>query len=131
MYPIHWVSTTFVPYGVNTSRERINNDEETMADKPHLFKQGNKLGGRKPGSLNRSTEQAKLAISRLANEGIDVLREDLEKIRQKDPLEAAKLYLRLLEYIVPKKASVEMRAEIDQRIHSISININKGNGTEY
>ena len=72
-----------------------------MADKPHLFKPGNKLGGRKHGSLNRSTEQAKLAIARLANEGIDVLREDLEKIRQKDPLEAAKLYLRLLEYIVP------------------------------
>jgi hypothetical protein len=96
-----------------------------MSDKPHLFKKGNKLGGRKPGSLNRSTEQAKLAISRLANEGIDVLREDLEKIREKDPLEAAKLYLRLLEYIVPKKASIEMRAEIDTRIQQISININK------
>jgi len=96
-----------------------------MADKPHLFKPGNKLGGRKPGSLNRSTEQAKLAIARLANEGIDVLREDIEKIRKSDPLEAAKLYIRLLEFIVPKKASVEMKAEIDQRIHQITVNINK------
>jgi len=96
-----------------------------MEDKKHLFKPGNKLGGRKPGSLNRSTEQAKLAISRLANEGIDALREDLEKIRKENPLEAAKLNIRLLEFIVPKKASVEMRAEIDQRIHQISININK------
>jgi hypothetical protein len=96
-----------------------------MEEKKHLFKPGNKLGGRKAGSLNRSTEQAKLAISRLANEGIDALREDIQKIRERDPLEAAKLNIRLLEFIVPKKASVEMRAEIDQRIHQITVNINK------
>jgi len=98
-------------------------------NKPHLFQKGNKLGGRKAGSLNRSTEQAKLAIARLANDGIDVLREDLAKIRKNDPLEAAKLYLRLLEYIVPKKASVEMKAEIDQRIQQISVNITKSGST--
>jgi hypothetical protein len=75
--------------------------------------------------LNRSTEQAKLAVSRLANQGLDALREDLEKIRKQDPLEAAKLYLKLLEYIVPKKAQMEMKAEIEQRIQSININITK------
>lgn len=101
-----------------------------MEEKKHLFKQGNKLGGRKPGSLNRSTEQAKLAISRLANEGIDALREDIQKIRERDPLEAAKLNIRLLEFIVPKKASVEMRAEIDQRIHQITVHINKSGSSE-
>jgi hypothetical protein len=90
------------------------------------FQPGNKLGkGRPPGQLNRSTEQAKLAIARIANSGLDVLREDLEKIRKQDPIEAAKLYLRLLEYIVPKKSAVEIKGEIDQRIHQISININK------
>ena len=94
------------------------------------FEIGNKLGGRKPGSLNRSTEQAKLAIARIANGGLDVLREDLEKIRKTDPIEAAKLYIRLLEFIVPKKASVEMKAEIDQRIQQISINIHKSGSNE-
>lgn len=90
------------------------------------FKPGNKLSkGRPSGALNRSTEQAKLAISRIANEGIDVLREDLQKIRKSDPLEAAKIYIRLLEFIVPKKSSIDVRGEIDQRIHQISININK------
>lgn len=90
------------------------------------FEKGNKLSkGRPAGAINRSTEQAKLAIARLANSGLDALKEDLEKIRKTEPIEAAKIYLRLLEYIVPKKSSVELKGEIDQRIHQISVNINK------
>ena len=89
------------------------------------FEVGNKLGGRKVGSLNRSTEQAKLAIARLANQGLNNITEDFEKIRKENPIEAAKLYLRLLEYIVPKKASMEISGEIDHRIQQVSININR------
>lgn len=90
------------------------------------FEKGNQLGkGRPAGQLNRSTEQAKLTIARLANRGLDNISEDLEKIRKQDPLEAAKLYLKLLEYIVPKKAQMELSGQIDQRIHQISVNINK------
>ena len=89
------------------------------------FEVGNKLGGRKPGSLNRSTEQAKLAIARLANQGLNNITEDFEKIRKENPIEAAKLYLKLLEYIVPKKAQMEISGQIDQRIQSINININR------
>ena len=94
------------------------------------FEVGNKLGGRKPGSLNRSTEQAKLAIARLANQGLNHITEDFEKIRKENPIEAAKLYLKLLEYIVPKKAQMEISGEIDHRIQQVSININrKDSGT--
>jgi len=90
------------------------------------FEKGNQLGkGRPAGQLNRSTEQAKLTIARLANRGLDNISEDLEKIRKEDPLEAAKLYLKLLEYIVPKKAQMEISGQLDQRIHQISININR------
>jgi hypothetical protein len=90
------------------------------------FEKGNQLGkGRPAGQLNRSTEQAKLTIARLANRGLDNISEDLEKIRKEDPLEAAKLYLKLLEYIVPKKAQMEISGQLDQRIQQISVNINK------
>jgi hypothetical protein len=90
------------------------------------FEKGHKLAtGRPKGAINRSTEQAKLTIARLANRGLDNIAADLEKIRKENPIEAAKLYLRLLEYIVPKKSSIEMKAEIDQRIQQISININR------
>jgi len=89
------------------------------------FEVGNKLGGRKVGSLNRSTEQAKLAIARLANQGLNNITEDFEKIRKENPIEAAKLYLKLLEYIVPKKSSIDITGEIDHRIQQVSININR------
>ena len=90
------------------------------------FQENHKLSkGRPKGALNRSSEQAKLTIARIANRGLDNISEDLEKIRKTDPIEAAKLYLKLLEYIVPKKAQMELSGQIDQRIHQISININK------
>lgn len=90
------------------------------------FEKGNKIStGRPKGALNRSTEQAKLTIARVANQGLNNISEDLARIREKDPIEAAKLYLRLLEYIVPKQKSVEMRAEIDQKIQQITVNINR------
>jgi predicted nucleotide-binding protein (sugar kinase/HSP70/actin superfamily) len=89
------------------------------------FEVGNKMGGRKVGSLNRSTEQAKLAIARLANQGLNNITEDFEKIRKENPIEAAKLYLKLLEYIVPKKSSIDITGEIDHRIQQVSININR------
>lgn len=91
------------------------------------FEVGNKFGkGRPPGRLNRSTEQAKLAVARIANQGLDILREDMERIREKDPVEAAKIYLKLLEYIVPKKASIDITGQINQRIEQISVNIQDG-----
>lgn len=90
------------------------------------FEKGNKLAtGRPKGQLNRSTEQAKLTIARLANRGLDNIAEDLDKIRKSDPIEAAKIYLKLLEYIVPKKAAMEITGQIDQRIQQISINVNR------
>ena len=89
------------------------------------FEVGNKFGkGRPPGKLNRSTEQAKLAVARIANHGLDVLREDIERIRQDNPVEAARLYLKLLEYIVPKKSAVEISGELKQQIQQITVNIN-------
>jgi hypothetical protein len=96
------------------------------------FQKGNKLStGRPVGAINRSTEQAKLAIARLANSGLDALREDLVKIRKEDPLEAAKIYLKLIEYIVPKKAQVELKGEINQKIQQISVNIQDGTANQH
>ncbi len=90
------------------------------------FEKGHKLAtGRPKGAVNRSTEQAKLTIARIANRGLDNISEDLEKIRKTDPIEATKLYLKLLEYIVPKKAQMEISGEINQRIQQITINVNR------
>ena len=89
------------------------------------FEKGNKLGGRKPGALNRSSEEAKLAVARIANQGLDAFREDIDRIRRENPIEAAKLYLRLLEYIVPKKSAIELKGEIKQQIQQVTVNVIK------
>ena len=90
------------------------------------FAKGNKLSkGRPRGKLNRSTEQAKLTLARIADEGLDNLKKDLQEIREKDPIKAAELYLKILEYIIPKQQRVEVRGEIEQKIQQITVNINK------
>ena len=95
------------------------------------FQKGNKLSkGRPPGKLNRSTEQAKLTLARIADEGLDNLKKDLQKIRQKDPVRAAELYLKILEYIIPKQQRVEVKGEIEQKIQQITVNINKSGITD-
>jgi hypothetical protein len=89
------------------------------------FEVGNKLGGRKPGSLNRSTEQMKLTIARAVNSTLNTIQEDLEEIKKRDPEKAMDLALKLMEYALPKLSRTEMKGQIDHRIQQISININR------
>jgi len=95
------------------------------------FKPGNKLSkGRPKGAINRSTEMAKLTLARIADEGLDNLKKDLQKIRETDPVRAAELYLKILEYIIPKQQRVEVKGEIEQKIQQITVNINKSGSHE-
>lgn len=89
-----------------------------------MFEKGNKLSkGRPSGALNRSTEQMKLTLARAANNTLNTIADDLEKIRKKDPEKAIELSLKLMEYVLPKLSRTEMKAEIDQRIQQINVNI--------
>jgi hypothetical protein len=90
------------------------------------FEKGNKLGkGRPKGSMNRSTEMAKLTLARLADKGLNNINEDLEKIRKKDPAEAAKIYLKLLEFVVPKLKAIDMQVsgEVSTKVEDIKVEI--------
>lgn len=90
------------------------------------FQPGNKLSkGRPPGALNRSTEQMKLTIARAVNNTLDTITKDLEEMKKKDPEKAIDIALKLMEYTLPKLSRTEMKAEIDQRIQSINVNITK------
>jgi hypothetical protein len=90
------------------------------------FEKGHKLAtGRPKGAINRSTEMMKLTIARAVDNTLNTLSADLEKIRKEDPERAIELALKLMEFTLPKLSRTEMRAEIDQRIHTISVNITK------
>jgi hypothetical protein len=92
------------------------------------FKEGNKLGkGRPKGKLNRSTEMAKLTLARLANKGLDNITEDIDKIRETNPVKAAEIYIKLLEYVMPKLKAVDMKvdADVKQKVEKITVEIKK------
>ena len=106
----------------------VNNYTTTMPFKAGKDWKGNKFG-RPKGSQNRTTEQMKVNISRALNGTLDYLKEDLEKIREKDPAEAIKLATKLLDYTIPKLKAVDMKSEVTHKIEEISINI-KRSGSE-
>ena len=81
--------------------------------------------GRPIGAVNRSTEQMKLTLARAVNNTLNTLSDDLEKIRKQDPEKAVELSLKLMEFVVPKLSRTEMKAEIEQKIQTINININR------
>ena len=90
------------------------------------FEKGHQLSkGRPVGALNRSTEQMKLTLARAANKTLDTISEDLEKIRKDNPEKAIQLALQLMEYVMPKLSRTEMKAEINQKIQQISVNVNR------
>ena len=96
------------------------------------FKPGNKLSkGRPKGAINRSTEQMKLNVARATNRVLDDLPKLMEDLVKKDPKGAVDVALKLLEFYLPKQARIEMRGEIEQRIQSINVNINRSGSNEH
>ena len=96
------------------------------------FEKGHKLAkGRPRGSLNRSTEQMKLSIARATNRVLDDMPVILDKLIKEDPKAAVDLAIKLMEFHIPKMSRVEMKAQIEQKIQQISVNINNGNTTQH
>jgi hypothetical protein len=95
------------------------------------FEKGHKLAkGRPPGALNRTTEQMRLSIARATNGVLDSLAKDLEDIKKRDPQAALDIALKLLEFSLPKLSRMEMKAEIEQKIQQINVNITKSGSNE-
>jgi hypothetical protein len=92
------------------------------------FEPGHKLAkGRPKGALNRSTEMMKITIARAIDNTLNTLSADLEKIKKKDPERAIELALKLMEFTLPKLSRTEMKAEVEQKIQQISVNITQKN----
>lgn len=81
-----------------------------MAGKP--FEKGHrKVGGRKAGTPNKLTADVRAAIARLAEGNIERCQSWLDRIAKKDPRGALDLFLRMLEYHVPKQGRVEVAGD--------------------
>ena len=88
------------------------------------FEKGNTISkGRPKGAVNRSTEMMKVSIARATNRVLDDLPKIMEEMMKKDPKSAVDLALKMLEFHMPKLSRVEMKAEVEQKIQQISVNI--------
>jgi nitrogen-specific signal transduction histidine kinase len=82
-----------------------------MINNPKRSKRGGKRpgAGRKPGSPNRAARNARAAIARFIDANVDRLQGWLDRIAEEQgPLAAAKLFVDLVEYHVPKLARTEI-----------------------
>jgi hypothetical protein len=68
---------------------------------------------------------AKLTLARLAAKGLDNISEDIDKIRENNPVKAAEIYIKLLEYVMPKLKAVDMRvdAEVRAKVEQIKVEV--------
>jgi len=69
-----------------------------------------KTGGRKKGSTNKVTRDVREAIAVFAQENVEKMSEWLNQID--DPAKRLDLYLRALEYHVPKLSRAEVSANV-------------------
>ena len=91
------------------------------------FEKGHKLAtGRPKGAVNRSTEMMRLSVARATNKVLDNLPKIMEDMMKEDPRAAVDLAIKLLEFNLPKQSRVEMKAEIEQKIQQINLNILDG-----
>jgi hypothetical protein len=91
------------------------------------FEKGHTLAtGRPKGVQNRSTEQLKLTLLNIANNTLDRVEDDIERIREEDPGRALEFALKLLEFVTPRLKAMDISGQmnVDQRIHQIQVNIN-------
>jgi hypothetical protein len=69
----------------------------------------------------------KVSIARATNRVLDDLPKIMEEMMKKDPKGAVDLALKMLEFHMPKLSRVEMKAEVEQKIQQISVNITQKN----
>jgi hypothetical protein len=71
--------------------------------------------GRPKGSPNKATAAVREAIAQFAEQNVGKLQEWLDQVAEKDPAKAADLFVRVLEYHVPKLARTEVSGELAVR----------------
>jgi hypothetical protein len=72
--------------------------------------------GRKPGSQNKATSQAREAIALFVDKNADRLQVWLDQIAEKDPEKAFSLFQSVIEYHVPKLARSETENKFEGKL---------------
>lgn len=83
---------------------------------------GEKTGGRKKGTPNKSTSLAREAIADFVEGNVDRLNGWLDEIAADSPKQAFDCFMAVVEYNIPKLARTEHAGDKDQPIeHSVKV----------
>lgn len=95
------------------------------------FEPGNKLGGRKPGSVNKTTASIKEAYQALLENNLDNISQWLARVAEKDPARATELVIKLSDFVVPKLARTEVTGNDGEDLFkNVQFNFNTANGKD-
>lgn len=76
-------------------------------------KPGERRGGRKAGTPNKVTADVRAAVAGIAERKADAVEGWLERVAKRNPGKALDLYLRLIEYHIPKLARTELGGKVN------------------
>lgn len=80
-----------------------------------------KTGGRSKGTPNKVTADVRAAIADFAEANVGKCQAWLDAVAAKDPARALELFVRLLEYHVPKLARTECATEVQEQPQTLRI----------
>jgi hypothetical protein len=84
-------------------------------------------GGRPKGAENKETKKLREAIAAITTGGVEDFQRALGEVLEENPSKYLELYLKLLEYTMPKLRSIDTNIELgDNTIQKITVEINAG-----
>jgi len=88
------------------------------------FKAG-EVTGRPKGAEGKDTKRLREAIAAITNGGVEDFQRALGDVLEENPAKYLELYLKLLEYTMPKLRSIDTNIELgDNTVEKVTININ-------
>lgn len=89
------------------------------------FESGNKLSnGRPKGSPNKFTDKVRANLSKLTDQKLSDLQDALEEVRSESPAKYVELYLKMLEYTMPKLRAIDTKLDLgSDTISNIKIEV--------
>lgn len=85
---------------------------------------GNK-NGRPKGTPNKTTAEIKEIITRVVGNQLELLESDLTKIRKQSPARAAEIYMKMVDYVLPKQTKIDIEGELNHKVEKVVIEIKK------
>jgi hypothetical protein len=90
------------------------------------FKAG-EVTGRPKGAEGKDTKRLREAIAAITEGGIEDFQRALGDVLEENPAKYLELYLKLLEYTMPKLRSIDTNIELgESTLHKITVEINAG-----